>query len=269
VSLLVFVHVPRAAGTTLGRVIAAQYPRGRVMSFPDPDLAERVVAATPPEILDGVEAIEGHIYHGIHRHFRQRPQYVTMLRRPVARIVSHYRYVRSNPVHYLHTTVVNRQIDLVSYARGDLSPELRNGQVQMFSARARDLGECDEASLEEAKRVLADEFEVVGLAERFDESLLLMQEALGWSTPYYVPENRSPGRPDAVDAEAVEAIEAANRFDLALYDFAAELFEERVAAEPELAARVERFRRRNRLLGPAGRLLRPARAFARWVTSPA
>ncbi len=264
-SLLVFVHVPRAAGTTLHRVIESQYPGGRILTFADPSRAEEVLAATPPEILAGVKAVDGHVHYGVHRHFRQQARYVTLLRRPVARVVSHYRYVRSNPGHYLHAAVVEEGLDLAAYALSDLSGELRNGQVQMFSARARELGDCDDACLEEAKEVLAGRFAAVGVTERFDESLLLMQDALGWSTPYYAAANRSAGPPATVSEEAVAAIEARNRFDLALYDFAAGLLSERVAADPGLAARVDRFRRRNRVLGPAERLVRPARAFVRRI----
>ncbi len=265
-SLLVFVHVPRAAGTTLHRVIESQYPGERILTFADPSRAEQVLAAGPPEILDEVKAVDGHVYYGVHRHFRQPARYVTMLRRPVGRIVSHYRYVRSNPEHYLHAAVVEEGLDLTAYALSDLSGELRNGQVQMFSARARELGDCDEACLEEAKQVLAGEFDAVGVTERFDESLLVMQEALGWSTPYYAAENRSAGPQAEVGEEAVAAIEGRNRFDLALYDFAAELLAQRVAADSGFGARVERFRRRNRLLGPAKRLLRPARALTERVS---
>ncbi len=263
VSLLVFVHVPKAAGTTLHRVIEDQYPPARILDFADPERAEQALSTAAPETLAEIEVLKGHVYYGVHRHFQQPPRYVTLLRHPVARVASHYRYVRNKPDHYLHTAVVEGDLDLAAYAQGTLSRELRNGQVQMFSARARELDECDEGCLEEATRVLADEFAVVGLAERFDESLLLMQESLGWSSPYYVPENRSSESGSAVTEEEVAAIEAANRFDLALYDFAAGRLAERLAADPGLPARVERFRRRNRLLGPAGRILRPARAAAR------
>lgn len=255
-ALLVFVHVPKAAGTTLSRLISDRYPQRRLAHFNNPELAEARLAAMTPEALDEIEAVTGHVTYGIHRHFSRPAQYVTMLRHPVARIASHYRYVRSTPIHYLHAAVVERDLDLVAYAQSGLSPELSDGQVRMFSARARELEECDEASLDEAKRVLAEEFEVVGLAERFDESLLLMQTALGWSAPYYIRENRSARVPVKLAEEAVEAIEAANRLDLELYEFAEELLARRIDADEGLTARVVRFRRRNRAFGPASKLMR-------------
>lgn len=246
-TLLVFVHVPRTAGTTLQRVIRDRYPRERYLHFDDPERAEQELAAMPKEALAAIDAVLGHVHFGVHRHFPQPARYITMLRHPVARIASHYRYVRSNPSHHLHREVVARNMDLVEYAHGDLSDELRDGQVRMFSP---------DASLEEAKRALAEEFEVVGLTERFDESLLLMQDAFGWSTPYYARENRSDASSTAPTHEALTAIEAANPLDLALYEFAEELLARQIDETPGLADRLESFRRRNRVLGPAARLRR-------------
>jgi hypothetical protein len=250
VSLLVFVHVPRTGGTTLQHVISDRYPPDRVLAFEDPARVEEEIAALSPEARDRVEAVLGHVHHGVHEHFDRPARYLTMLRHPVARIVSHFRYARSNPRHYLHAEVVERGFDLVWYARGELSDELRNGQVRMFSPSE---------SLEEAKQVLA-EFDVVGLTERFDESLLLMQDALGWTTPYYARENRGPAAGEPLTEEALAAIEAANPLDFALYDFAEGLLARRIEAKPEFAERLERFRRRNRVLGPATRL----RRLRRW-----
>lgn len=244
-TLLVFVHVPRTGGTTLQRVISDRYPPDRILSFDDPARAEEAIAALSPAARDEVEAVVGHVHYGIHRHFDQPARYLTMLRNPATRIASHFRYARSNPRHYLHVEVVERGYDLVRYARGELSDELRDGQVRMFSA---------DASLEEAKRVLAEEFDVVGLTERFDESLLLMQDALGWTTPYYARENRGPTSGEPLTEEALSEIEAANPLDLALYDFAEELLARRIEGKPDFADHVERFRRRNRVLGPATRL---------------
>jgi len=260
-TLLIFVHVPKAAGTTLQRVIDDRYPRRKVLTFADPEEAEAALARMTEAERDEIEAVKGHVHFGVHRYFRRPARYVTMLRHPVARIASHYRYARSNSSHYLHDEVVGRNLDLAGYAASDLSDELQDGQLRMFSARARELAPPDEAALEEAKRMLEHEFAVVGLTERFDESLLLMQESLGWTTPYYARENESRGSLPKLSEEALAAIEAANPLDFALYGFAEELLAREIAAHSGFDERLERFRRRNRVLGPVSRVRGLGRRF--------
>jgi hypothetical protein len=91
--------------------------------------------------------------------------------------------------------------------------------------------DLDPGALDEAKRNL-ENFLVVGLTERFDESFILMRRALGWRLPLYVTGNVSPrGRADGNvtplsddDYRAiVELIRERNQLDLELYDFAREL----------------------------------------------
>jgi hypothetical protein len=55
-----------------------------------------------------------------------------------------------------------------------------------------------------AKQNLTRSFRVVGLCERFQESLLLMRASFGWEVPLYenrkVAKNRAALKPDVIDA---------------------------------------------------------------------
>ena len=79
--------------------------------------------------------------------------------------------------------------------------------------------------LEVAKDNLVKSFSVIGLAERFEESLVLMAQAYDWEIPFYENRKVSKTRPK-VDPAAVEMIREHNRLDLELYDFGKSLFEE-------------------------------------------
>jgi hypothetical protein len=83
--------------------------------------------------------------------------------------------------------------------------------------------------LERAKTNLAS-FAVVGLTERFEESLILLQHAFGWPLHCFPARNVGENRPrrTEVGEEAMKAIEDCNRFDLDLYRFACGLFERAV-----------------------------------------
>ena len=200
-----------------------------------------------PEQLGELELVGGHFPYGLHELIARPVAYVTMLREPVRRVVSHYWYVLDEPSHYLHERVAGAGMSLRDYAEAgaDLSPELENGQLRLFSARSRTMLHTDAECLEEAKAAL-HEFAVVGTTERFDESLVAMERALGLRRPAYVSENVARRRPKPLDAETRELIERRNRLDLELYAYATRLLEDRVrAGGARFRAHVRRLRRRN------------------------
>jgi hypothetical protein len=89
---------------------------------------------------------------------------------------------------------------------------------------------------------------VVGLAERFDETVLLLRKAYGWRMPFYVRSNIGKHRPHnkSVPADALRQIEAANQLDIVLYEYARELFEAQVRQHgPTLERDLRLFRAAN------------------------
>jgi hypothetical protein len=84
---------------------------------------------------------------------------------------------------------------------------------------------CDERVLDIAKENIAKSFSVVGLCERFEESLMLIAKTFGWEIPYYENRKVSKVRP-AVEPGVVEMIQEHNRFDMELYEFTGKRFED-------------------------------------------
>jgi hypothetical protein len=74
-----------------------------------------------------------------------------------------------------------------------------------------------------AKQNLTRSFRVVGLRERFQESLLLMKASFGCS--FYENRNVAKNRP-AVEPSGDRCDWRAQSFDIELYDFSKNLFEE-------------------------------------------
>ncbi len=195
----------------------------------------------------------GHLSTGLHRQVGG-VRYLTCLREPVARLVSHYHHALHESDHYLHEIVVRRQLDLASYVSSGLSGELSNGMTRMIAGiEDFDSAMPGPAELQLAKDLLDSHFDGVLLSERFDEGLLLLAESLGWTTPYYIRRKtgRYSARAGAPDPGTRRIIEEHNALDLELYRWARERFERRIAALPEIADKVRRFRRRNRILGKA------------------
>jgi hypothetical protein len=180
------------------------------------------------------DVLTGHVPFGVHRHIPGGCTYMTMLRDPVERIVSHYYFVLSQREHYLHERVTTAGMSLHDYVEQRVSIELDNDQTRYFlepTGPDPRFTPITEDLVQRARENLEQHFPVAGLAERFDDSLVLLQCVFGWLDLSYRRKNVTRDRPALADvpARTVDLIREVNRFDVALYQFAAELFERRVA----------------------------------------
>src|SRR2546421_4420419 len=192
---LIFLHIPKTAGTTLNRIIEWQYSPLAIFTM-DPYR----IRATPERLKRLPErrrrrlrVVRGHLFYGIHEFLPQGATYITMLREPVARFLSSYYFILRRPLHPLHRKLKKQQLGVEDYLR--LTPHRQNFQCQLIAGvekRAAD----DERLLEIAKEHLTNSFSVVGISERFEESLMLIAKTFDWEVPYYenrkVSKNRSP-----------------------------------------------------------------------------
>lgn len=217
--IVIFLHIPKAAGSTLNRVIAQNYPPAAILKA-----GGKSDAALLDEVTGEVRLIAGHRPFGMHAQLTRPFTYITVLRDPVERVLSQYHFVKRLAEHPLHRAVASGELSLRDYAR-----QLPDVQTRYLAGSSTD----DAALLEQAKTNLATHFAVAGLTERFDETLVLLQRALGWKVRPFANSNVSAGRPksDGNSREDLDAIRECNQLDLALYDFAREHFERQIAEQ--------------------------------------
>ena len=257
--MLVFVHIPKTAGTTLHKVISHQYRRKDILIRHDSDGPASETLASHGGDLPKV--VMGHFSVGLHRHVPG-VRYITCLREPVSRLISHYHYASSFPGHYLHEAIHRDGLDLAAYVSSGLAGELSNGMTRMLAGLADvEQPEIGQAELEQAKEHIERYFDAVLLNESFDEGLLMLAERLRWTTPYYFRRRvgRYPASAGKPDPATRKAIEERNEVDLELYRWARERFHATTATRPDLAGRTAAFQARNRGIGKAVFLVRELR----------
>jgi hypothetical protein len=272
--VLVFVHIPKAAGTTLGEVVRSRYARRErfFVDREDMDGTRARLARLTPAQRGRLRYVEGiHLPFGIHARLCLEATYITMLRHPVDRIISHYRYVKREPAHYLHDRVVRGRMSLEAYAASDLSSELDNGQVRLLCGSPDHDSVSGHAPVSASTLAAAlrnlERFEGVGITERFDESLLLFSRKLAWSEPCYESRNEATEPAPPIPETARHSIAERNSLDMALYEHALHAFDAALRECAIDASTVERFRERNREMqatlrrSPAGFVRRLVRAW--------
>ena len=222
---VIFLHIPKAAGTTLSSIIAKQYEPQCIFTINGSRVRESIeqFKQLPETQRKAIQVLQGHMYFGLHEFLPGPSTYITLLRHPVDRIISHYYFVLRVPNHYLHDQVVQHRMTLRDYVSSGISAELDNDQTRMLSGVGGLNGfrKCSVEMLEVAKQNVSKYFTVAGLVEKFDETLMLLKYSLGWENVFYVRENRN-GKPNVkkyIAKEDLKAIEKHNELDIDLYNY--------------------------------------------------
>ncbi|HEX5176666.1 MAG TPA: hypothetical protein VFV83_06540, partial [Chthoniobacteraceae bacterium] len=166
---------------------------------------------------------KGHMLFGLHAILPQPATYITVLREPVDRVLSSFYFMRNYKLHPLYWKFRFEHWSLEDFVRR--SPR-DNVQCKIL-AGVEYARPCTAEIYERAKENLLRCFSVVGLSERFEESLALMKLRFGWKLPRYASFNVSRTRPRKADVprSTLDLIEEKNSFDISLYQYAATMFE--------------------------------------------
>jgi hypothetical protein len=256
---VIFLHIGKTAGTTLRRILRRNFRSSEI-------LVVRARGRPRTETLDDFSRVPeaersrprllmGHTVFGLHELVPRPSTYISMVRKPKSLVLSQYNFVLRTEGHRHHDEVAAKGMSLEDYIRSGLSLEMDNSQTR---AIAGDLdtpfGACTDEMLERAKRNIEGHFAVVGITERFDESLILLQRAFGWRRVNYVSANVAPGKRPEPSAAALEMIAEHNHLDNELYRWVGERFDAAIAADPLFAETYERFKRTNSMYRPWGTL---------------
>jgi len=224
---VIFLHVPKTAGTTLNRLIEWEYGLFEMYSL-DPVFFRWSAAhlrTLSKGRLNKIRVVKGHMLFGLHEILPQPAIYITVLRDPVERVLSAFYFIRSYKWHPLYWKFKRE-----NWTLEDFVTRLPRENVQCKMVAGAWEEPCTAEMFEQAKRNLDKHFSVVGLTERFEETLALMKLRFGWKLKSYSSFNVTRSRPKRRDLPqaTLDLISDKNTFDVMFYDYAARLFQEAV-----------------------------------------
>jgi hypothetical protein len=217
----------------MDHILLRQYRASEVFSVDHPASESlRTLREMPKRERSKIRLVKGHYAYGLHELFPQEGNYFTLLRNPISRLISYYFYAKRTPEHYLHRIIFKENFDVSDLIQRKLTLELDNDQVRRVSGVGDTVkfGDCTVEMLELAKQNIAENFAVTGFTERFDESLLLIQDYFGWKNVFYVRKNVAKSRPrrDTLPGNQIAAIREANVLDIKLYRWTQEHIERQI-----------------------------------------
>jgi len=230
--LIIFTHIQKTAGTSFRkRVVEANLS-------PDVILAGSI-SSIARDLENSHRFVTGHIPYGIHLLTHRRTRYITFLRDPLDRAVSHYYFIRQcDPALCKH----DRYPDATRYSLTEFYQQLRyqNEMTRMIAgihwkriSKYVDVDILNRWMLWRAKRNLAKNYMCFGLQERFDESVRLIKHILDWpdEQPLKQRKKKTRKRPSVSELppRTKDDLESSNHLDRRLYNFACELFDRRIA----------------------------------------
>jgi hypothetical protein len=251
---LIFLHIPKTAGTTLQTVIARQYRKADVLSLQSVKDSANFTNLSESR-RNSIRMLKGHMPFGLHAAFPSGTvEYFTVLREPLARVVSNYNHFfspREERYHPFYKEFHEKKYSLQQFVESGKILNVDNCMVRYLSGQFdREFGQCDTAMLEAALANL-EKISLIGLNEYFDVFLMRLFDRYRWRNPYYIRRRVASGGVSAhkLDASTLECIRSFNRFDLELYQIMKPKVEqEQKQLGAEFEAKLELFNSRNKRL---------------------
>lgn len=240
-----FLHIPKTAGTSLLHTLVWRFA-------PDACLHDPQLPTRQELDVNQFQFVSGHANYSLVKKFHQRPFVITFLRDPIDRALSNYFFRRSYTPDMvrdelcqlgedpnskwvtgrIRETEILRRLSLRELLRDEPTiAELMVGNAHTRYLSGGMLKGCASERISKAQENLA-QCDVIGLTERFAESVDLLSHELGWEPFAEIPRYNVTGKRLAsseLDDETRAALTEFLAPDIAVYETAKRLFEQRLS----------------------------------------
>ena len=242
-SPLVFVHIPKTGGLTLRAILGTFFAYNEICPIVDWDevLKRRLNLAY-------YHLFNGHFPYSIRDWLPEEPQYITMLREPVERVVSQYQHEKREQSAGMYALVNGQDMSLDEFLHhptaiagsqnwqtayiaspplADLYADWCDFRDQLAVGDLPTTPRYPSLGLAIASERLQD-FAFVGLTDRFTESVMLLYYKFGWFPVLDFPSyNVKVGKRyrDELDPDTIDYIETLHADDMELYAQGQAIFE--------------------------------------------
>lgn len=201
---LIFMHIPKTGGMSLRNMLFEHFSEEEVyLHYPTEGRPEP--PKNPPKL------ISGHFYYGIHRQFEPFSySYVTIVRHPLERLVSHYRYIFPQLKHP------------PSFSSFIETERLRNLQTKYVAGGSADFKKAQEN---------LKHFLVCGVTEMFIETAFLLKKELNLQSIHLRRDNITAKKEPAVEITSAiaEKVKKLHALDFMLYRIVKSKLEKEIA----------------------------------------
>jgi len=248
---LMFMHIPKTGGMSMVASLASIWGSAIADFYV---VSDKSPGAAFDSLRNSNNAIYcGHFAFGLHEWLERPSYYISWLREPVARINSLYHYSlaglesiklslnvskfsdkrlpdRTSSTYYLDFTPWLLEESNPKNFFLSPSPELDNAMVRRFSGFGLDPNPCPDSALDLAKTNIEHYFSVVGLFERYPETLDLVART------FHIPNlnehhvNKGPSEEaiEPLDENIQKIIREMNRLDIELYEWVSDRFDQQL-----------------------------------------
>lgn len=230
-----FLHIPKCAGTTFRTWLENNYHKDETIGFWN-DIS---VTKTPPSVLKSKRCISSHSGWGLMEHLADTHRVVTVLRDPIERTISSYRFIQQITGHALNKLA--RSVNTLEFFQ---HPTVRrcmaNGQTRQLAFRSmkntieiqslagtfiqneyemKKIDEFDERTLEIAIKNM-DKIEFLGTSDNINELVLSICDFYGWYPPNNLPKLNVTHAEFTADvtSNVIDEVKSINEKDIILYE---------------------------------------------------
>jgi hypothetical protein len=240
-------------------IITRNYSKNSIIHIPNLK-ASNLFTDLPFAKKENVKMVKGHFPFGIHG--EKLPNdviYTTMLRNPVDRIISAYYYILERPNLPIHQKIVDGNLTISKFMTSGIKNVIENGQTKMIAGNIDiEYGTCHEMIYQKAIQNIESYFPVVGITEKFDESVLLISNSFDWNKTWYAKVNRTKNKvpKEKISPADIELIESYNKWDIKLYEYCLQRLNAQWEKQIELQLLLPNYRKKNKRIEKLRKLKR-------------